>query len=137
MKKLIFTLLIISLVSILTPAQFTNNSLNKSVNILDSYTEFNVAPDFVTTLEISIGDSLTNGHQDANPSSSYQSYPHILSNLLAANSYKQPQSNPYVMPAGWLTQNGSNVTVVNFGIEGQKLEEMIANFNFQSIYTIT
>lgn len=85
----------------------------------------------VTQLELCIGDSLTNGHQAPNPSDSLQAYPHLLAGLLGANSYKQPQTNKYVMPEGWLTQNGSITTVINYGIESQTLDAMSANFSTQ------
>jgi len=83
------------------------------------------------SIEICIGDSLTNGHQNTNPSDSRQAYPHLLATLLAAKSFKQPQANSYVMPDGALLQNESGITVVKYGIESQKLEAMIENFKTQ------
>lgn len=83
------------------------------------------------TVELTVGDSLTNGHQDTNPSSSFQAYPHLFSVELGANSYKTPQSNPYVLPTGYLLQNGNTTTIVNYGIESQTLDQMIAGFYTQ------
>lgn len=80
----------------------------------------------VTRQYICIGDSITNGFANT----SLQAYPHQLSLLLGANSYKFPEGN--TLPSGWLTQIPGNQTIViNYGINSQKMETMLANVGTQ------
>lgn len=72
-----------------------------------------------------IGDSITNGHGNT----SLEAYPHQVSMLLRANSYKFPEG--FVVPSGWLIQNASGTLVVNHGLESQKIQMMLENIQTQ------
>jgi lysophospholipase L1-like esterase len=80
----------------------------------------------ITRQYICIGDSITNGYANT----SVQAYPHQLSLTLGANSYKFPEGN--TLPSGWLTQiPGNQTTFINYGIDSQRIETMLANVGTQ------
>lgn len=81
---------------------------------------------------ICIGDSITNGHGNT----SFDAYPHQLALLMGgANSYKMigfPSYPERPLPEGWLIQNPANqTTIINYGIEAERIETMLAEINTQ------
>lgn len=85
-----------------------------------------------STQYICIGDSITNGHGNT----SFEAYPHQLVLMLGgANSYKEygdPNYPERPLPEGWIIQNPANLTtVINHGIESQKIQTMLANIQSQ------
>lgn len=83
-----------------------------------------VQPAF-TKQYIFIGDSITNGHGNT----AFEAYPHQFALSLGADSYKHTEG--FVLPSGWLVQNGSRTAVINHGLESQRIQSMLANIETQ------